>query len=73
MVDNQLYDNLCNVIAGATCGYTPTTVLSRLTEVGPRLIEVGPICSSVSLKLAHRALQPSRCLTEVGPRHALSH
>ena len=28
--------------------------LSRLTEVGPRLIEVGPICSSVSLKLAHR-------------------
>ena len=28
--------------------------LSRLTEVGPRLIEVGPIYSSVSLKLAHR-------------------
>jgi len=59
------------------------TSLSRLTEVGPRLIEVGPICSSVSLKLAHRALQPRavslklaqdmRCLTEVGPRHALSH
>ena len=28
--------------------------MSRLTEPGPRLIEVGPIRSSVSLKLAHR-------------------
>jgi hypothetical protein len=27
----------------------------------------------VSLKLARRALQPARCLTEVGPRHALSY
>jgi hypothetical protein len=28
--------------------------LSRLSESGPRLVEVGPIRSSVSLKLAHQ-------------------
>ena len=38
-------------------------LVSRLNEPGPRLIEVGPIRSSVSLKLA----QDVRCLMEVGP------
>jgi hypothetical protein len=45
--------------------------LSRLNQAGPRLIEVGPIRSSVSLKLARKALQPSRSLTE--PTWSASH
>jgi len=37
------------------------------TEPGPRLIEARAIRSSVSLKLARRALQPSRRLAEAAP------
>jgi hypothetical protein len=54
IADNERYVN--HILQHPRTRSPGVVELSRLTEVGPRLIEVGPIHSSVSLKLAHRGV-----------------
>jgi hypothetical protein len=54
---SQIPEMVWDRIQGSAVQSPPDAArLSRLNEPGPRLIEVGPIRSSVSLKLARRGV-----------------